>query len=39
MEEPLNAEMLARYASEYTGREIKVSAVPWMIMGWINRSN
>jgi len=33
MEEPVNAEMIARFASEYTGREIKVSAAPWMIMG------
>ena len=33
MDEPMNAEMVARYASEYTGREIKVSATPWFIVG------
>lgn len=33
MNEPMNARMLAKYASEYTGTEIKVSSVPWFLVG------
>jgi len=33
MNEPMNAEMLAKYASEYTGRPIKVGALPWALIG------
>ena len=32
MNEPMNAEMLAKHASEYTGKQIKVSAISWKIM-------
>jgi hypothetical protein len=35
MNEPMNIEMLAKYASEYTGKPIKASALPWSIMGSI----
>jgi len=33
MNEPMNAEKLAKYASEYTGMPIKVSALPWALIG------
>jgi uncharacterized protein YbjT (DUF2867 family) len=33
MNEPMNAEMLASYASEYTGTPVKVSAIPWGLVG------
>jgi uncharacterized protein YbjT (DUF2867 family) len=33
MNEPMNAEMLAAYASEYTGSPVKVSAIPWGLVG------
>lgn len=33
MAEPINAEMMAKYATEYTGKPIKVSVVPWFVMG------
>lgn len=33
MNEPMNAEMLAKYASEYSGQPIKVSALPWSVIG------
>ncbi len=32
MNEPMNVEMLAKYASEYTGKEIKASAISWNLM-------
>lgn len=35
MNEPMNAEMLAKYASEYTGKQIKTSAIPWAIIGTV----
>jgi uncharacterized protein YbjT (DUF2867 family) len=35
MTEPLNAEMIAQYATEYTGKLVKVSVVPWFIMNAI----
>ncbi len=33
MTEPMNVEMLAKYASEYSGKPIKASALPWAIIG------
>jgi len=33
MNEPMNVEMLAKYASEYSGKRIKASALPWAIIG------
>jgi uncharacterized protein YbjT (DUF2867 family) len=33
MNEPMNADMLAQYTSEYSGKPVKVSALPWAIMG------
>ena len=33
MEEPMNAEMLVKYAAEYTGRTIKAGAIPWGVAG------
>ena len=33
MNEPMNPEMLVQYASEYTGKPIKVSALPWAVIG------
>lgn len=33
MSEPMNADMLAKYASEYTGKTVKVSAIPWAVLG------
>jgi uncharacterized protein YbjT (DUF2867 family) len=33
--EPMNAEMLAKFASEYTGKQIKTSAIPWAIIGTV----
>lgn len=33
MDEPMNAEMLVHYASEYTGRTIKAGAAHWAIAG------
>lgn len=33
MNEPMNVDMLAKYASEYSGKPIKASALPWAIMG------
>lgn len=35
MNEPMNAEMLAEFASEYSGKNIKVSTVPWPIIGTV----
>jgi len=35
MNEPMNAEMLAKLASEYTGKDIKASAGPWAVIGTI----
>ena len=35
MNEPMNAEMLAKYASEYTGKQIKTSAIPWAVIGTV----
>jgi len=35
MNEPMNAEMLAKFASEYTGKPIKTSAIPWAIIGTV----
>lgn len=35
MNEPMNAEMLAKFASEYTGTQIKVSAIPWAVIGTV----
>jgi uncharacterized protein YbjT (DUF2867 family) len=35
MKEPMNAEMLAKLASAYTGQEIKASAIPWSIIGTV----
>lgn len=35
MNEPMNAEMLAKYASEYTGKQIKTSAIPWVVIGTV----
>jgi uncharacterized protein YbjT (DUF2867 family) len=35
MNEPMNAEMLAKVASEYSGKEIKASAIPWVIIGTV----
>ncbi|MFZ4572469.1 MAG: hypothetical protein ACOYM0_15190 [Bacteroidales bacterium] len=33
MNEPMNPEMLVKYASEFTGKPIKVSAYPWALVG------
>ena len=33
MNEPMNPEMLVKYASEFTGKSIKVSAYPWALVG------
>ncbi len=33
MNEPMNPQMLASFASEYSGKQIKVSALPWSIIG------
>ncbi len=33
MTEPVNARMMAQYATEYTGKPVKVSVMPWWIMG------
>lgn len=33
MNEPMNAEMLATYASEYSGNPIRVKALPWPLIG------
>lgn len=33
MDEPMNAQMLGEYASEYSGKPIKVSSIPWIIIG------
>lgn len=35
MDEPMNAEMLVKFASEYTGQTIKLSSMPWSVMGII----
>lgn len=35
MNEPMNAEMLAKFASEHSGKKIKVSAIPWAIIGTV----
>lgn len=35
MNEPMNAELLAKYASEYIGKQIKASAIPWAIIGTV----
>lgn len=35
MNEPMNAEMLAKYASDYTGKSIRASAIPWVIIGTV----
>lgn len=35
MNESMNAELLGKFASEYTGNKIKVSAVPWGIIGTV----
>ncbi len=35
MNEPMNAEMLAKLASEYTGKKIKASAIPWAVIGTV----
>jgi uncharacterized protein YbjT (DUF2867 family) len=35
MNEAMNAETLARLASKYTGKEIKTSAVPWIVIGTV----
>lgn len=35
MNEPMSAEMLANFASEYTGKQIKTSAIPWSIIGTV----
>lgn len=33
MNEPMNVDMLAKYASEYSGKPIKASALPWAVLG------
>jgi len=33
MAEPMNANMLAKYATEYSGNPVKINTVPWFIMG------
>jgi uncharacterized protein YbjT (DUF2867 family) len=33
MKEPMNAEALIKYASEFTGKPIKVGALPWAVIG------
>ncbi len=35
MNEPMNAEMLAKFASAYAGKQIRVSAIPWAIIGTV----
>ena len=35
MNEPMNAEILAKFASEYTGKPIKTSAIPWAVIGTV----
>jgi hypothetical protein len=35
MNEPMNIEMLAKYASDYSGTTIKAGALPWAILGSI----
>lgn len=35
MNEPMNAEMLASYASEFSGRQIRTSAIPWAVIGTV----
>ena len=35
MNEPMNVEMLAKYAAEYSGKSIKTSALPWAIFGTV----
>jgi len=34
-DEPMNTEQLAQYASEYTGHAVKLSSIPWPIMGMV----
>ncbi|MDP9230097.1 MAG: SDR family oxidoreductase, partial [Bacteroidota bacterium] len=34
-DEPMNTEQLAQYASEYTGHKVKLSSLPWPIMGTV----
>lgn len=35
MNEPMNTQMLVKFATEYSGKPIKVSALPWSIFGSI----
>jgi uncharacterized protein YbjT (DUF2867 family) len=35
MNEPMNAEMLAKYVSEYTGNQIKITSIPWTVIGTV----
>ncbi|MDD4968928.1 MAG: SDR family oxidoreductase [Paludibacter sp.] len=35
MEEPMNAEMLAEYAHEYTGKPVKLSVIPWSLLNFL----